>query len=757
MREIALATELYLGDRHITSLQGIEKLTALAYLDCGGYGLTSINLSKNTALIRLECADNKLTELDLSKNTALTYLDCSYNSLTELDLHNNTALIYLDCSDNQLKTLDVSKHTRLQDLRCNYNMLTVLDLSNNKRLSNLDCYGQDITISGVTADGIPTHPYSLNLNTLKSSLGVSTDITDFLSRVHSADVFVDYYTVSADGMVYFSSQPKFIDYYYDTRQPGTNKYMEVEVIFSGDVLPVIPAALLSFSITPEKQTVKQGSPASIAIAPENLFGTFAWSFHVSGDVNLALTSSDMNITGTIPALTSPGTYTVVITAHDDRAAPITSTASITVEDTSAPVTPDKPDTPEEPSEQTKPDTPTPSEPKPAPEENPSTPQMPEQDSPKTPAEDKTDESTTPQTRTNHYTFTMSAPLRNSILSAFPGLTADDIHQLSDSEIISESWNIGDSDTQELSGMRERAVLNLPAFRPQNSGVYVMMLTLTNADAGAKINLRNISGTDNVSAGSVGEMQYTFFDANGNTTDTVPDDKVIYAAVRLTAGTETRGVITVPTGTASSVMAEGTITPVEPDERESLSEIIAEEMRDVVSLEPSQIRFITEENIIAEAPDPEQSMKEQAKNDGYELVGRLNKIQVKDEGYYVFRVNLSEDLFRQLEGLSIEDIGVYAFTSGTSSVNSSFFFMLNGILNTWEILSVTGKRFHKFDKFGVREFLMIGFLNSSQPFTMYLAKAILSIMTGGLGGGCNAGLGLVSAACAVMFLIHRKER
>lgn len=86
----------------IKSATGIEKLTALTYLDVTDNQLTELDVSKNTALKTLEVYNNKLTNLDVSKNTALTYLYVYNNQLMNLDMNNNTALTNLNVRNNQL-------------------------------------------------------------------------------------------------------------------------------------------------------------------------------------------------------------------------------------------------------------------------------------------------------------------------------------------------------------------------------------------------------------------------------------------------------------------------------------------------------------------------------------------------------------------------------------------------------------------------------------------------------------------------------
>ena len=137
--EIAAVTKLYVSEKNIASLKGIEFFTALTELDCEDNLLTSLDVSKNTALKYLYCYNNQLTSLDLSKNTALTELNCSVNQLTSLDVSKNTALKYLWCENNQLTSLDVSKNTALISLNFSSNQLKSLDVSKNTALQNLGC------------------------------------------------------------------------------------------------------------------------------------------------------------------------------------------------------------------------------------------------------------------------------------------------------------------------------------------------------------------------------------------------------------------------------------------------------------------------------------------------------------------------------------------------------------------------------------------------------------------------------------------
>ncbi len=127
--EISSVETIYVSNKSISDLKGIEYFTALRFLNCFDNNLTSLDVSNNTALTDLHCSDNQLTSLDVSKNTALTYLDCDENQLTSLDVSKNTALTVLCCYENQLTSLDVSKNTALEDLYC-YNNTYNISLQN---------------------------------------------------------------------------------------------------------------------------------------------------------------------------------------------------------------------------------------------------------------------------------------------------------------------------------------------------------------------------------------------------------------------------------------------------------------------------------------------------------------------------------------------------------------------------------------------------------------------------------------------------
>ena len=144
MSEAAAATIMYLEERNIKSLSGIEYFTNLSVLKCYQNQLTSLDLSKNIKLTQLQCTYNKLTSLDVSKNVRLKELYCYDNyDLTTLTLGDNSSLEVLNCAETDLDKLNVSKNVNLSKLDVFNTGLTELDVTKNINLVKLNCGNTD--------------------------------------------------------------------------------------------------------------------------------------------------------------------------------------------------------------------------------------------------------------------------------------------------------------------------------------------------------------------------------------------------------------------------------------------------------------------------------------------------------------------------------------------------------------------------------------------------------------------------------------
>lgn len=145
--EILKATTLNVPLVGIESLQGIEWLTQLTYINCSN---TPGEETEDSFYWRYYAnGKNKIKELDVSKNKELVSLNCDGNELTSLDVSNNSKLVILSCVNNQLKDLDVSNNKELRRLSCHKNDLTALNLKNNTKLETLDVDVDMLALAGV--------------------------------------------------------------------------------------------------------------------------------------------------------------------------------------------------------------------------------------------------------------------------------------------------------------------------------------------------------------------------------------------------------------------------------------------------------------------------------------------------------------------------------------------------------------------------------------------------------------------------------
>lgn len=92
----------------LTSSNGRVRIDGkVTLLNCGGNGLTSLEVGNNAELKHLLCHNNSIQTLNLSANSNLEILDCNSNRLTRLDLSKNSNLRVLACHNNSITDLEV--------------------------------------------------------------------------------------------------------------------------------------------------------------------------------------------------------------------------------------------------------------------------------------------------------------------------------------------------------------------------------------------------------------------------------------------------------------------------------------------------------------------------------------------------------------------------------------------------------------------------------------------------------------------------
>ena len=195
-------------------------------------------------------------------------------------------------------------------------------------------------------------------------------------------------------------------------------------------------------------------------------------------------------------------------------------------------------------------------------------------------------------------------------------------------------------------------------------------------------------------------------------------------------------------TTPVVLPVGTIQPVK------VSDDVLAKVAAAVSVDVSQINVLTAENI-TEPQEPTQSMRDYSNSDNTSFTGKLNTLTVDAEGWYVFKVSLSEELWEKVKDQSTSGYKFYALNDSDAEVSAAVL-PLNGIAATWEIFTLNGE---KLKQFGLKEFLMVGFLNAGKPLSVYIAKILLML----LAGGCNIGISTISLLSAIFFALKIRRR
>ena len=794
------------GDNQLTELD-VSSNTVLEEIRCDNNQISTLDLSDNTSLTVLDCSGNNMAALDLSANNSVSSLECGSQDITvtSLDITGRTDYPYSISFTNIDSSLDGSKVTNLEAKDSDGGTVSVTsDVSAGLMYfaakPKTVTYDYDTSLSGgssymdvtaaVSSDTeAPTLTISLtnSSQTITAGQAISSIGIDVYSYsgtyTLSADELPEGLILSADENVITGIIAAAGDYAFTVtaKDTSTGETASADVSITVEEPPA-----LAVTLTNDDQEITAGE--AISTITINVYNSDSYTLGISG-LPEGLTSSDNTITGTIStagdyhftvtatdtstgktasadaAITvnpvpviewgitgitlstssvtldsSGGTFSVSLTAYGNASGDVTWNISAISEDLSAEISSTGTSA-------------TLSGTAPAntiySDVN-YTIIVQAQDNVSATLSDMITVTVGAAERTNtiDHNFTVPDAVRSKLASLFGSF-----YQFDDDEIGSDSWEIDTSDLQEIAGRNRSLVIRLPIMSPKNSGVYLLKLTLSAASVGTNINLYGISGSTssggedeegNTSIAALEDADYVFLDENGNEITTIPEDGVVYAALNLISGTTNRGVVTAPIE-----LKVGTITPVTEEEVETILDKIA----DTMNISVDAIKFITDENI-SEAEEPTQTTRRKITSKNASIIGKLNTIEVSDRGYYVFKVELSADLYEQNKGVSVKDLRGYAIyntdeeDTETSEVRASL--PLIGALNTLEFLSITGDKL----EFSAKTFLMAGLLNAGTPLSVYLAKIFLLLL-----GGCDTGLGLAGLAVlglSAIYFAHRRK-
>jgi len=227
--EIAEAVQIDLYESGCSSLEGINYLTALEYLDCSGNTITALNLSGCTELTELDCSGNALTSLNLTGCSKLTDLYCYCNKLTNLSLSSCSELVYVDCSNNMLTSLDIGACSNLEELDCSDNKLKKLGLSHNAKLFLLYADLNDIEVLNISKCGYLKEAYAskkMGAGNYIKPIGYDEEYGEYKYYILQFDPNVQLKTEA--GQIVIQTQPSDI-----TAEIGTTALFSVTASGSG--------------------------------------------------------------------------------------------------------------------------------------------------------------------------------------------------------------------------------------------------------------------------------------------------------------------------------------------------------------------------------------------------------------------------------------------------------------------------------------------------------------------------------------------
>ena len=179
--DISGITQLYIDNKSISDLTGIEDFISLVWFGCDNNQLISLDVSQNSSLFSLSCQNNQLTSVNINGLTDLTALYVDNNQLTYLSLNQNLNLQSISCSNNQITSLSVFANIYLTGLSCDNNQITTLEVSQNRILSYLNCNNNqmisidfgDIDLEGLNCSNNQLTSLDLSKNTWLQTINCS--------------------------------------------------------------------------------------------------------------------------------------------------------------------------------------------------------------------------------------------------------------------------------------------------------------------------------------------------------------------------------------------------------------------------------------------------------------------------------------------------------------------------------------------------------------------------------------------------------
>lgn len=139
--EALAATNIFVHNKNISNLTGIEEFINLEELVCSSNPINTIDISSNPELAQLVVGSTNLNSLDISQNINLYTLFINDTAITEIDTANNPKLEFMDGGYGSLSTVDFLNNPNLKILSLENTNIQTLDISANSLLEVLGIYG----------------------------------------------------------------------------------------------------------------------------------------------------------------------------------------------------------------------------------------------------------------------------------------------------------------------------------------------------------------------------------------------------------------------------------------------------------------------------------------------------------------------------------------------------------------------------------------------------------------------------------------